>query len=124
MSREVINKERQLAAYLSSRSKVYRDVPAKDTAGLVGENEGAGPALGVGADACCQTAGDDDVVVMRDDIDVSSGAGEVNAGFEGTVVVTNNGGSAGYVREYRTSFLECLPGNERVSSCEFHCGLG
>ena len=112
---ETINKERQLAAYLSSRSKIYRDFPAEDTAGLVGENEGAGLALGVGADACCQAAGDEHVVVVRNDIDVGSGAGEVNAGFEGTVVVTDNGGSAGYGRECRTSFLECLPGNERVS---------
>ena len=35
---------------------------------------------------------------MRDDIDVGSSAGEVNACLEGTVGVTDDGGSASYVK--------------------------
>ena len=56
-----------------------------------------GLAIGVDAGTCCQAASDKDVIVVRDDIDVGSGTGEVNACLEGTVMVTDDGGSAGYV---------------------------
>ena len=91
----------ECSAYLSSRGKVHGDVPSEDTAGLVSENEDAGLAVRVDASACCQAAGDENEVLVWDDIDVRSGAGEVNACLEGTVGVAGDGRSAGPVSRRR-----------------------
>ena len=90
-----------MGAYLGACGEVDGYVPAKDAARLVGEDERARLALGVGADAGCEAAGDEEEVLVGDDVDVGSGAGEVNACLEDGVSEADDGRSGDTVRRVR-----------------------
>lgn len=80
--------------YLSASGKVDRDVTSKDTAGLVSEEEGAGPSLGISAHARCEAASDENEILMGYDVNVSGGTREVNPSLERRVREADDSSSA------------------------------
>ena len=84
---------KEVIKYLSARSEVNRDVPAKDPTWLVGEDESAGLALSIDTHTGCETPSDKNEVLVGDDVDMGGSAWEVNTGLKDRVGVADDGRS-------------------------------